>query len=258
MEINNLKGVVRVGGRCKNPSLEKFLLSNLRAQFRQERAYDWRMHTQMNDCKQELNNMMELIESKIYQLENLSTLKTSQILKFEYLSSAMDLRQTDELYKKSEEKSSSNNESPDSVLLRWLGFFDITNGSFMNKPPNAAAQNPQTTDQYASIISRLFEQDRENSNKNRNRSDEKDEKEEDDEEEEAENEERILEAFDSNKAIKAKLEANKTKKKDSSEKMFLTKSDIVKMFSQFNKGDNNNNNYKKVENNNQKHNKGNF
>lgn len=203
---------------------------------------------------------MELIESKIYQLESLSTLKTSQILKFEYLSSAMDLRQTDELYKKSEEKSSSNNESPDSVLLRWLGFFDITNGSFMNNKPNPATQNnPQTTDQYASIISRLFEE-RENNKNNRNKkqSDEKDENEEDEEEEEAENEERILEAFDSNKAIKAKLEANKNKKKDNSDKMFLSKFDIVKMFSQFNKGDNNNNDYKKVENNNQKYNKGNY
>lgn len=210
------------------------------------------MHTQMHDCKQELNNMMESIESKIYQLESLSTLKSSEILRFEYLSSAMDLRQTEEMCKKAEEKSDFP-ESADSVLLRWLGFFDIANGSFMNK---GALPHSTHIDQYASLIRRLFEQESELNNKKNNKQNNNEKEEDDDNEEEAENEERILEAFDSHKAIKAKLEANKTKKKDSSEKMFLNKFDIVKMLDQV--SESYNNGYKKVENKNQKNKKGIF
>ncbi|KAK7497642.1 hypothetical protein BaRGS_00011037, partial [Batillaria attramentaria] len=63
------KGIVRVGSRCKNPSLEEFNLKQIRSQIRREKKTSLSVHNSIRDCFKALCGLREQVERVSSRLE---------------------------------------------------------------------------------------------------------------------------------------------------------------------------------------------
>ncbi|KAK7497641.1 hypothetical protein BaRGS_00011036, partial [Batillaria attramentaria] len=63
------QGIVRVGGHCKNPSLEEFNLKQIRSQIRREKKTSLSVHNSIKDCFKALCGLKEQVERVSSRLE---------------------------------------------------------------------------------------------------------------------------------------------------------------------------------------------
>lgn len=131
-ECGLLDGVVRVGGRCRNPSLDKFLLSNLRSEIKSERSCDPRLYGQICDLRKTLNTMMKSIENHVERIQGLVKFKLKRILKFDNLRLGMDPRDLQEFQPDASKNRLFNIDPIEYEFLRWLGVFDQRNEEFIS------------------------------------------------------------------------------------------------------------------------------
>lgn len=104
-ECNLTRNVVRIGGRCKNPKLENFLLKKIKENIRQNRKLDKTIFYQTKDGKSKLNDIENSIQNKMEKIRACE----KGIVSLAYLMNHMKPEHKNEL-------------STEKDLLIWLGF----------------------------------------------------------------------------------------------------------------------------------------
>ena len=171
-------GVVRIGGRCKSPNLEHFLLRKIKQSIKEERKVDSSIFYQLKDQQKNLKNLQQRINTEIsYQQlcdEGLLKLKAlAQIVPPQYLSQF----------------------SSDGQLLAWLGFTDLN------------ALNESSSQNKEALVNNQEDFEEEQNTEAAAAVDIEEENEEDDDDEERLLDEDIIE-------VKASKKSNKNNEKD--------------------------------------------
>lgn len=122
------KGVVRIGGRCKNENLRPYLLTNLRNTFKNDRLYDRRLINRIGETKDKLTTITNKIDRINFLKKVIST--SNVIISFGELEELMEESHQDQLLGLNCRLVSRSNN--DYTLLDWLGFFDENKTSFLN------------------------------------------------------------------------------------------------------------------------------
>lgn len=212
-----------MGGRCKNPALEKYLLSNLRAETRSQRSIDPRLYNQIGELRQKLNTLMKKIEDVTESLEVYTQLKVRRLVRFEYLRTIMDSRDLQEFQPDTSKKYPKNVDPFEFEFLTWIGLLDERNEKHIAEVPKPTAAEQRIRESMP--VCELVEEALKKADKKKDNEDE-----EWDDGGDSDDEERILETYtETNASMKNKLEMNKVKDKSRFFKMFWKNEDILQV-----------------------------
>lgn len=196
-ECNLNSGVVRVGGRCKNKSLEGFFLRKIKENIRQERSIEKSIFYQMKEEQRRLSE----IQTKLNKIISTTKLSEEGILKLSVLSKYASVEYMSQF-------------STDFELLQWLGFDEANFNSQVGQ-----------IDQVVNAVANMEIDD--------NEEDEDEENMDDLEMDDDENDERMLDddfiVHSKSKTFKS-IDVNQIEYIENKSELIFTENDICKQF----------------------------